>query len=83
MNMATFDDLELEAEKRITDALGKYTVAAVTVGVAFACLLLACGVMLFLGGSLVVSLLVAASAVVMFWLVALLRTARGALKAGA
>lgn len=76
-----FDTLEQIAEQRVTEALGRYSVAALTAGIIFACLMLGWAVTLLTGGSLVMALFAVAVAVMLIWLVALLRTARAALKA--
>lgn len=74
--MATFDDLEAQAEAKISDKLGKYQKAATAIGVVFAVLNILFAVLLFTGGALAGSMLAAATSVVLFWLVSLLRAAR-------
>lgn len=78
-----FDAIEARAEQKVTEALGRYSVAALTIGAVFACLMVAFAVLLFSAGSLVGAVFAVSVAVVILWLVSLLRTARDALKAPA
>jgi hypothetical protein len=82
----TFDDLEnaagkvtTEAEKKLAQVLGPYATAATMAGWAFAAILIAYALLLFSGGALVGACLMLVTAVVLVWLVALLRIARAEL----
>ena len=74
--MASFDELEQQAEQKIADRLGKYSFAALTVGVIAGILMVGWAVLLLSAGSLVGAVAAVGIAVVIFWLVALLRAAR-------
>lgn len=76
-----FDELEAKAEQKVIEALGRYSVAALTAGVIFACLMCCWAMVLLTAGSLIPALFAVSVAVMLIWLVALLRTARVALKA--
>ncbi len=74
-----FDNLDDKAEAKVSALLQPYTVAALTVGWVFAVLGVVLAFSLFTGGALIGSLLALATAVVMVWLVTLLRAARAKL----
>lgn len=75
------DELDDKAEAKVGAILQPYTLAALTIGWVFAIMALVLAVSLFSGGALLGSLCALACAVVLVWLVTLLRQARAKLAA--